>query len=304
MLVLLRRRPRVGIKCRVKHSTYISPAAIRIVTFLQLAAVLSFKAVASAPEPAKLRPDADAAFQQYVRLTDARNQLEISQNRWLWPDSLPEKERQEAFSALKNGEVKIERLETLQNGETIDCPGAMIPHWIGVAFIPGAKLDDVLAVLKDYNRHAIYYAPDVERSKIKSQDGDRFRVFLRFRRHKIITVVLDTEHQIEYFRDDATKAHSRSSATRIAQIENPGTSGERERLPGNDQGFLWRMETWWRVQQRDGGVYIQSEAATLTRDIPTGLGWLVRPFVTSIPKETLSFTLEATRNAVKKRIPQ
>jgi len=289
----------------VKHSPYISPATIRIVTFLLLAAVFSVSALPSPPQPARLRPEADAAFQQYVRLTDARNQSEITaKNHWLWPDSLPEKERNEAFSALKMGEVKVKRLETLQNGETIDCPGAMIPHWVGVAFIPGAKLDDVLAVLKDYNRHAIYYAPDVERSKIESQDGNRFRVFLRFRRHKIITVVLNTDHQIEYFRDDATRAHSRSSSTRIAQVENPGTSSEREKPLGNDQGFLWRMETWWRVQERDGGVYIQSEAATLTRDIPTGLGWLVGPFVTSIPKETLNFTLEATRNAVKKRIQQ
>lgn len=287
----------------MKHSAYISPAKIRYGAFLLLGAVFAIKAIPSPPQPAKLRPDADAAFQQYVRLTDVRNQREINaKNSWLWPDSLPEKEREEAFSALKKGEVKIKRLETLQDGETIDCPGAMIPHWVGVAFIPGAKLDDVLSVLKDYNRHAIYYAPDVERSKIESQDGDRFRVFLRFRRHKIITVVLNTEHQVEYFRDDASRAHSRSSAIRIAQVENPGTSSEREKRPGNDQGFLWRMETWWRVQERDGGVYIQSEAATLTRDIPTGLGWLVGPFVTSIPKETLNFTLEATRNAVKKRL--
>jgi len=46
-------------------------------------------------------------------------------------------------------------------------------------------------------------------------------------------------------------------------------------------------------------VYVQSEAASLTRDIPTGLGWLVSPFVTGIPKETLVFTLEATRRAVE-----
>jgi hypothetical protein len=57
------------------------------------------------------------------------------------------------------------------------------------------------------------------------------------------------------------------------------------------------METWWRMEERDGGVYVQSEVASLTRDIPTGLGWLVGPFVTSIPKETLAFTLEATRKA-------
>jgi hypothetical protein len=139
----------------------------------------------------------------------------------------------------------------------------------------------------------------VERSKIESHDGDYFRVFLRFRRHKVITVVLNTEHEVSYFRDAPGRAHSRSSAVRIAEVENPSKSDEREKPPGNDGGYLWRMETWWRMEERDGGVYVQSEVASLTRDIPTGLGWLVGPFVTSIPKETLAFTLGATRKAVK-----
>jgi hypothetical protein len=171
---------------------------------------------------------------------------------------------------------------------------------VGTVFIPGAKVADVLAVLEDYDRHAEYYAPDVERSKLESRDGDHFRVFLRFRRHKVITVVLDTEHDVHYFRDSESRAHSRSSATRIAQVENAGKSNEHEKTPGDDDGFLWRMETWWRMVEGDGGVYVQSEVASLTRDIPAGLGWLVGPFVTSIPKESLTFTLDATRTAVKK----
>jgi hypothetical protein len=255
------------------------------------------------PPPVRLRPEALAAFQEYVRLTAAHNETEVKRgDRWLWPDSLPAKERDQAFAALKNGEVKLKRLETLHNGAAIDCPGGMIPHWVGVAFIPNAKLDDVLGVLKDYNHQAVYYAPDVERSKIESRDGERFQVFLRFRRHKVITVVLNTEHEVQYFRDGQTRAHSRSSAVRIAQVENPGKKDEREKAPGDDDGFLWRMETWWRMEERDGGVYVQSEVASLTRDIPTGLGWLVGPIVTSVPKEALTFTLKATRRAVEKQI--
>jgi hypothetical protein len=169
---------------------------------------------------------------------------------------------------------------------------------VGAVFIPGAKLQDVLAVLQDYDRHAEYYAPDVERSKLESRDADHFRAFLRFRRHKVITVVLNTEHDVRYFRDSESQAHSRSSAVRIAQVENPGKGDEREKTPGDDDGFLWRMETWWRMVEVDGGVYVQSEVVSLTRDIPAGLGWLIGPFVTSIPKESLTFTLEATHKAV------
>jgi hypothetical protein len=190
-------------------------------------------------------------------------------------------------------------LQTFDNGEKIRCDGGLIHHWVGAVFLSGAKLPDVLRVLQDYDHHAQYYAPEVEQSKIESHDGDHFRVFLRFRRHKVITVVLNTHHDVRYFRDSDTRAHSRSSAVRITEVENPGKSSEREKAPGEDGGYLWRMETWWRMEERDGGVYVQSEVVSLTRDIPAGLGWLIGPFVTSIPKETLTFTLEATRKAIK-----
>src|SRR2546430_8800763 len=106
---------------------------------------------------------------------------------------------------------------------------------MGVVFIPGAKLEDVLAMLEDYDKHSVYYAPDVERSKIASRNGDHFRVFLRFRRHKVITVVLNTEHDIEYFHDGPGRAHSRSSAGRIAEVENAGKSDEREKPPRSEE---------------------------------------------------------------------
>src|SRR5713101_7989534 len=254
------------------------------------------------PDAASLKPDTLAAFNKYASLTEARNNAELQRGtNLLWIDGLPEGERAQAYEALKRGEVKMQKLDTRENGEKIRCPGGMIHHWVGVVFVPGAKLQDVLEVLQDYDHHAQYYAPDVERSKIESRDGDHFVVFLRFRRHKVITVVLNTRHDLRYFRDSETQEHSRSSAVRIAEVESAGKSNEREKTPGEDGGFLWRMETWWRIEERDGGVYLQSEVVSLTRDIPTGLGWLIGPFVTSIPRETLTFTLEATRRAVEMR---
>lgn len=259
-------------------------------------------ALAAGPAPTRLRQDALGSFQLYVRMTEARNAAELERGtRILWVDSLSEPQRFETYAALKRGQVRIRRLETLDNGQKIRCPGGLIHHWVGAAFIADAKLDSVLGVLQDYDHHSQYYAPEVERSKIESHDDDHFVVFLRFRRHKVITVVLDTEHDVRYFHDSPTRAHSRSSATRIAQVENAGKPSEREKAPGDDDGFLWRMETWWRLEERDGGVYVQSEVVSLTRDVPAGLAWLIGPFVTSIPKESLTFTLEATRRAVAER---
>jgi hypothetical protein len=255
------------------------------------------------PAPPKLKTETQEAFDRYVKLTDVRNNTELKRGTGLlWIDGLPETKRAEAYAALKRGEVKMQKLDTRENGEAIRCPGGMIHHWTGVVFIPGAKLEAVLAVLEDYDRHSIYYAPEVERSKLESREGDHFRVYLRFRRHKVITAVLNTEHEVDYYHDAPGKAHSRSSAVRIAEVEDPG-KGEREKTPGDDRGFLWRMETWWRMEERDGGIYVQSEAASLTRDIPTGLGWAIGPFITSIPKETLTFTLEASRKTVEAHRP-
>jgi hypothetical protein len=278
----------------------------RLIVFLLVALVLPPMpgAVAQASQPAlpKLRAETQRTFDRYIKLVELRNEAELKRGtKLLWIDGLPEEQRLESYAELKRGEVKMRSLEILENNKPIACPGGMIHHWTGVVFVPGAKLDEVLGVLEDYDRHSIYYAPDVERSKIESREGDHFRVFLRFRRHKVITVVLNTEHDVQYFHDAPGKAHSRSSAVRIAEVENAGESDEREKAPGDDDGFMWRMETWWRMEERDGGVHVQSEVASLTRDIPTGLGWMIKPFVTDIPKESLTFTLEATRKAVVAR---
>lgn len=259
-----------------------------------------------AAEPAipKLRADTLGAFERYVRLVDTRNDNELKRgSNLLWIDGLPGEQRTEAYTALKRGEVRMQKLEILDNGKPIACPGGMIHHWTGVVFIPEAKLEDVLSVLEDYDKHSVYYAPDVEKSKTESREGDHFRVFLRFRRHQVITVVLNTEHEVQYFHDAPGKAHSRSSAVRIAEVENAGKSDEREKTPGDDGGFMWRMETWWRMEERDGGVYVQSEVASLTRDIPAVLAWMIKPFVTGIPKDSLTFTLQATRKAVEAHRP-
>jgi hypothetical protein len=292
--------------CAGRFLTFLTGLCAGLIVVLLSSALLrsAHAALPADPSPAKLRAETTAAFDRYVRLTEERNDAELKGGGTglLWSDSLPEGRRAEAYAALKRGEVQIHQLNTLENGRTIPCPGGLIHHWVGAVFIPGARLEDVLAILQDYDHQSTYYAPDVERSKVESREADHFRVFLRFRRHKVITVVLNSEHDVRYFHDSPGRAHSRSSAVRIAEVENPGKSDEREKPPGDDGGFLWRMETWWRMEEGDGGVYVQSEAASLTRDIPTGLGWLIGPFVTSIPKETLQFTLEATRKAVEGRI--
>jgi hypothetical protein len=277
--------------------TGLSPKAL-IVSASCLALLGAAMETRSGTGLSSLRQATVRAFDSYVAKTEALNAETLRVGPFLWVDSLQGKDRSEATAKLGRGEAVLRRLSVKADGGNVNIPGGMIHDWEGIVFIPGATIDDVLNVLQDYDHQATYYAPDVERSRTESRDGDNFRIFLRFRRKKIVTVVLNTEHQVTYYRDSPLRAHSRSSAFRIAQVEDPGGPHEKEKPPGEDDGFLWRMETWWRMEERDGGVYVQNQVVTLTRDIPTGLGWIIEPFITNIPKETLNFTMQATRKAV------
>jgi hypothetical protein len=126
-------------------------------------------------------------------------------------------------------------------------------------------------------------------------------VFLRFAMKKVITVVVNSEHDARYTRHDPHRVSSRIVSTRIAQVEDAGTAEERELPVGHDGGYLWRLNSYWRFEERDGGVLIQSESITLTRQIPFLARAIVRPFVQSIPRDTLTFTLEKTRAALERR---
>jgi len=281
------------------------PSRRTLLALLASALALVRAVTLHAADPPSFKAKTMEVFSAYVRATDLRNNSELEGGKeLLWIDTLPEAARNRAYKSLAAGEPQIEQRSTLVDGRDIRCPEGMIHHWEGLILVPGAHIDDVLKVLEDYDHHSLYYAPDVTSSRLEERDGDHFRAFLRFRRQKVITVVLNTEHDIHYFRDSERLAHSRSSATHISEVDNAGKPDEREKPRDNDNGFLWGMETWWRLLERDGGVYVQSEVVSLTRDIPTGLGWMIGPFITSIPKDTLTFTLEATRKAVVAQIKE
>jgi hypothetical protein len=235
-------------------------------------------------------------FDRYIHLTEERVSQDLSPGgAFLNADSLISEERGAAYAKLRGGEVRIEALATLDRGEKIACPACMIQHWAGIVFIPGATLQQTLTLMQDYDHQAEIFAPDVIRAKTLSHDGDDFSVFLRFHRAMVITVVLDTEHRIHYQHIDSTHAVSQAVSTRVQEVEHAGAANERVLAEGKDNGYLWRINNYWRFLQRDGGTYVQCESVSLSRDIPTGLAWLVAPFVENVPRDSLRFTLETAR---------
>ena len=271
----------------------------RLVLTLALASTMAIHAHAAsaAAAAAELQNRTIQAFDRYVRLTEARL---TGTAPFLWIDGLPDASRREALDIVRRKELSIERLVTRENGREVDVPGGMIHHWVGTAFVAGATIADALSVLQNYDEHHRIYAPTVAASKLQSRDGDRFTFFLRFVMKKVITVVVNSNHTAVFRTPAADRAEGWIRSTRIAEVENPGTPAEREQPVGNDGGYLWRLNTYWRLLARDGGLYIHCESVSLSRGIPTGLGWIVGPFVTSIPRESLTFTLETTRRQLER----
>jgi hypothetical protein len=257
--------------------------------------------LAAVAAAAELKPEARQAWEKYVRLTEARHDQEQKSGSFLWLHRLPEAQRKAALERLRRGETVIESLDTRENGRDIKAEDALIHHWIGTAFIPGVTLKETVTLIQDYENHPRYYAPEVEQARILKREGDVFDVFIRFRKKKVITVVVNTLHRAVYGSVSPTRAFSRSQSTRTAEVEDPGEKTEREKPPHDQQGFLWAINSYWRFEERDGGVYVECEALSLTRDVPTGLRWLIGPFIKSIPRESLQFTMEKTRAALVNR---
>jgi len=266
---------------------------------------LFFAACLALPTPANaadLQPQTAQAYDRYIELTAAQVNSELAQKEpYLWVERLPPAQRASAAEQLRNGQLVIERLDTLDSGKPIPVPGGIIHHWIGTAFVPRVTLAQTLAFMQDYDHKVDYFQPDIVRSKIRRHDGDDYFVLLRFYKKKIITTVIDTDQEVHYHLVDGTHAYSRSRTTRVQEVENAGKSDEKLEPEGHDRGILWRMNTFWRFEEKDGGTYVECQAISLTRDIPTGLGWMVGPFVTSVPRESLTFTLTTARDALLQR---
>ena len=235
------------------------------------------------------------AFDRYIAQAEARiTQERDNPSSFLKLDSLPAAQRLEMLRRLHQVEVVIEKVENTPN----EIPGGLIHDWQGWVLIPGVTVQQVVGLIRDYDHLARYYSPDVLQSRLMSANGDDLHVYMRLQKHKVVTVVLDTEYDVHYGRIDAAHQYSISRSTRVSEIDNPGSPSERALPSGHDHGYMWRLNSYWAFEQASDGVLVQCEAISLTRDIPTGLAWLIGPFVNSIPRESLQFTLNATRTAM------
>lgn len=223
------------------------------------------------------------AWNQYLAAANA-NMAERAHGNFLWVD-----ESAERLARVRNGEVLVSPM-----GHTPQAvPSGLIHHWIGAAFISGARIDDVIAVVRNYNRYTEFYRPSVIDAKTLSQNAieDRFDVTV-VDKAMFMRRALDSEYQSRYVEVDSRKWYSFAETTRVQEVSDEG------RIPdGEGSGYIWRLCTISRFEERDGGVYIETEAMALSRPIPMALHWVVDPIVKRVSRASLGTSIEQTREA-------
>jgi hypothetical protein len=247
--------------------------------------------MAQTAQKVQLKSETLQGFDTYILEAEAvMEQTLHGNNSFLWSDASPERALQ-----LRQGKI----LAQFWSGRgPVKVPSGLIHDWTGTVLIPGATVKQTVRLVQDYNNHKNIYQPEVIDSRLLSNKGNDFQIYLRLLKKKIITVVLDTYHDVHYSSPDHTRWLCRSYTTRILEVEGAGSQNETILPPDTGYGFLWRLYSYWRFQQKEGGVFVECRAISLSRNVPLGLGWLIEPIIQKLPRESLINTLDATRRAL------
>jgi hypothetical protein len=255
-----------------------------------LAAALLILAASLKSKGAELSPATLKAWDAYVQAQNARVAEYSTATPFLWSDQSPERLRH-----LHQGEAVIAPFG--ENPHKV--PHGLIHHWIGAVFLPGARLDDVLSVVRDYGKYKDIYAPNVIESRVFRQTDTEDTFSLRMLNKAVVAkFALDTEFQNTFRRLDQNKWYNVSYTTRVREVENYGLADEHEAPANTGRGLIWRLYGISRFEQRDGGVYVELEAVALSRDVPGALRWVVDPIVRRTSKSAMRVSLQETEGAV------
>ncbi len=241
-----------------------------------------------ASHAAELKEETLQAWDAYVEAATSQMRDRVH-GTFLWVDEEPDR-----IQRVRNGEILVSPAGR-RNPKPV--PSGLIHDWIGAAFIPHAKLQDVLTAVRDYGDYKEFYKPMVVDSKLLGPGGDCDKYSMRVVNREAVETVLDGEYQACYRRLDAKRWYSIAYTTRLQEVRSYGRPDERDLPPDQGNGYVWRLYTITRLQERDDGVYIELEAMALSRDIPVAVRWVVTPIVRKISKNSLQTSLGQTQDA-------
>ena len=256
-------------------------------------ALLLLVSVCTASSAAELKPETVEAWYEYICEANSRMQERLQvDGRFLWIDEAADRSQR-----VRGGEIIV---EPVGEHNPRHVPDGLIHDWIGAVFIPNARLEDVIAVIRDYNRYKEYYRPIVIDSKLihRDRNGDRASMLL-MNKSLLVKTALDGDYQSSYFQVDSRRRYSISCTTRIQEVDGFGEPGEHRLPPDEGSGYIWRIYTIARFAERDGGVYVETEAIALSRDIPLAIRWMLDPIVGRVSYTSLRTVLQRTQDAVR-----
>jgi hypothetical protein len=264
---------------------------VREIGFLGIAVVVA--GIAARGDAAELQPATANAWEGYLRGVTARTEARLEGSKpFLWMDEAADRARR-----VQRGEIVV---APLVGRGTQPVPNGLIHDWIGAAFIPKATIESLLCVVHDYDRYKEIYKPVVTDSRSLDSRETEQEFSMVWQRHVLF---VDAAMQGQYRAYDRLVTPRRGytvvDATTLQQIEDYGRASQHLLPPDIGGGFIWRIYSISRYEERDGGVYLEIEAMALSRDIPASLRWLVNPVVNHLSVNSLITTLQQTRAAVE-----
>ena len=241
---------------------------------------------------ATLRTETKEAWDAYIQAANAAMQARLEPGaHFMWLDEEPERRDQ----IRTNGPY----IAPISRAIPMKVPHGLIHDWLGVGFIPDVKIEDVLLVVRDYDHYQQMYRPGVIQSRSRGADGVKDLFSMRLVNKSVVAkTALDADCEVSYIRVDGAHWYGVSNTTRIVELEKFGTPEERTLPEDQGTGLIWRLSSFTRLEERDGGVYAELEAIALSRDIPAAFRLFVTPIVRRVSRDSLATSLHQTKAAV------
>jgi hypothetical protein len=246
-------------------------------------------------DAANLKSETQDAWEAYLAAATAAMQSRLQPGaNFLWLDEEPRRREH----------VRTKGPYVQGVGEHVPktVPSGLIHDWLGAGFVPNTTIADILKVVRDYDHYVDIYKPGVVASQLERSDGAKDFVFLRFaNKSAIAKTALDCQVEAAYVQVDEHRWYGYSVTNHIREVSKYGTN-EQHILPEDEGiGLIWRLASFTRLEEADGGVYAELEALALSRDIPAALRLIVNPIVRRVSRDSLLTSLHQTRAAIDKR---
>jgi hypothetical protein len=260
---------------------------------LGLLVLLAVPAMSNAFE---LKQETVNAWNDYLRMTNLRTQRKLGMGGpFLWTDKEPgQRER------VRRGKILVSPAGKTSPQKVRD---GLIHDWIGVIFIPSVTIKEVFAVVHDYDRYKCFYKSTIIDSKLLGRIGEQYEFWMLGLKGVLFEkIAIEGQSESHCSQVDETRRYCVSDSTRLQEIKDYGEPNQGKLPIDEGHGYIWRLYSLAKFEERDDGVYLEVEAIALSRDISLSVRWVTKPVVERMSRNSIYTILERTREAVQSNV--